>query len=318
MNAPDWFLLIVTLPTRQSALRMRLWRTLNAMGCAMLRDGVYLAPARGVERQPLETLVQEVGHAEGSGFLFTVSGGDPAAEAALAGLFDRTPLYEAFLGQVREVQKALAPQNATQDGKALTALRRQLAEIVRIDFFPGSGQSAAQAALAAVTARLQRLHQPGEPLAGAGEIPLCRREEFQGRLWVTRSRPWVDRLASGWLIRRFIDSQARLLFLDDPALAPQGAVGFDHDTARFSHVGDKVTFQTLLAAFALAGDPGLARLGLLVGQMDGGLGQLPEEQGVEAMLRGAQSRCPDDHALFDQSCFLWDNLYAAYVAAHSS
>ncbi len=130
--------------------------------------------------------------------------------------------------------------------------------------------------------RVARLDAPGEPRTVPAGVPVVDRAAFQGRLWATRRRPWVDRLASAWLIRRFIDTGARFVWLADPAVLPKRAVGFDFDGAHFSHVGARVTFETLLAAFGLE-TPALLRLGTLVHGLDAG--------GVMPPRRLASSAC---------------------------
>ena len=154
--------------------------------------------------------------------------------------------------------------------------------------------------------------------AQARAIERLRREDFQGRSWATRHRPRVDRLASAWLIQRFIDSAPRFLWLENPAKAPKRALGFDFDGARFTHMDGKVTFEVLAASFGLAEDAGLRRLGELVHYIDVGGIPVDEAPGVEALVRGLQAQHPDDdNALLAAACSLFDTLYAA-LASHSS
>ena len=137
-------------------------------------------------------------------------------------------------------------------------------------------------------------------------------DEYQGRTWATRRRPWVDRLASAWLIRRFIDHDARFLWLATPSDCPQDALGFDFDGAVFTHVGDRVTFETLMAAFGLEGDAALRRLAVLVHQLDVGGDPVAEASGFEAVLAGARERLADDDALLVEMSGTLDSLYAYF------
>ena len=121
--------------------------------------------------------------------------------------------------------------------------------------------------------------------------------QYQGRLWATRRHLWVDRVASAWLIQRFIDPSARFVWLQSPSDCPAEALGFDFDGATFSHVGDRVTFEVLLASFGLDGDRGLLRLAAMVHALDVGGAATPEAGGFEAVLAGARKRWPDDDAL---------------------
>jgi hypothetical protein len=122
----------------------------------------------------------------------------------------------------------------------------------------------------------------------------------------------VDRVASAWLIRRFIDPQAHFLWLDAPADCPPEALGFDFDHATFTHIGDRVTFEVLLASFALEQDRGLMRLGAMVHALDVGGGFVPEAAGFEAMLAGARRHADDDDQLLVAMGAVLDALYAHF------
>jgi hypothetical protein len=121
----------------------------------------------------------------------------------------------------------------------------------------------------------------------------------------------VDRLASAWLIRRFIDPQARFLWLASPADCPKRAVGFDFDGATFTHVGARVTFETLLAAFDLE-TSSLQRLGMIVHALDAGGIRPPEAAGVERVLAGMREAIDDDDQLLQAAAGVFEGLYFAF------
>jgi hypothetical protein len=139
--------------------------------------------------------------------------------------------------------------------------------------------------------------------------------KYQGRIWATRARPWADRLASAWLVKRCIDPQAKFLWLKSPKDCPKRAVGFDFDGAEFTHVGAKVTFEVLLASFGLNGDPALERIGTLIHFLDVGGVPVPEAAGLEALLHGARDALRDDDALLAEAGRLLDYLYAHYATS---
>ena len=130
-------------------------------------------------------------------------------------------------------------------------------------------------------------------------------------LWVTRARPKIDRIACPWLIRRFIDEEPRFLWLADPTRAPRGALGFDYEGARFTHVGAKVTFEVMVLSFGLERDAALARVAGMVHFLDVGGIPVPEAAGVEAVLAGLQVLHADDDALAAAAGPVFDALYAA-------
>jgi hypothetical protein len=143
-------------------------------------------------------------------------------------------------------------------------------------------------------------------------VPRLDAADYQGRLWATRKCLWVDRVASAWLIRRFIDPKARFQWLAKPADCPKKALGFDFDGAAFTHVGDRVTFETLLASFGLEEDAALMRLGAMVHSLDVGGEPVAEAKGFEAMLAGARERLTDDDALLAEISSVLDSFYAHF------
>jgi hypothetical protein len=152
----------------------------------------------------------------------------------------------------------------------------------------------------------------GEPAARrAAGIAALDRARFQGRRWATRQRPWVDRLACAWLIRRFIDPAATLVWFAEGARAPRDALGFDYDGARFTHVGTRVTFEVIAASFGLDADPRLLRIAQSVHYLDVGGIPSPEAAGLGAVLAGLHEVHTDDDALAAAAALVFDALYAA-------
>ena len=123
---------------------------------------------------------------------------------------------------------------------------------------------------------------------------------------------WVDRVASAWLIQRFIDPKARFVWLAKPKDCPTDALGFDFDGADFTHVGDKVTFEVLMASFGLEADRGLQRLAAMIHALDVGGTAAPEAMGFEAILKGASQRLPDDDTLLKEIGSVLDSLHAHF------
>ena len=150
-------------------------------------------------------------------------------------------------------------------------------------------------------------------ILGKGRVRRLDVAEYRGRTWATRKRPWADRLASAWLIRRFIDPEARILWLDKPGDCPEGALGFDFDGATFTHIGSRVTFEVLATSFDLDHDPGVEKIGTLIHYLDVGGVPVPEAVGFEAILRGAQATFTDDDELLREAEKLLNFLYGTFV-----
>jgi hypothetical protein len=302
-----WLLLILSLPTENAAARMRVWRALKACGAAVLRDGVYLLPQSVENERVLNAIADDLRQNDGTAHLM----GSDSVDAHFPTLFDRSAEFGTLLGEVTQARRQLSPEHAPDAMKQARKLRKALDQLVAIDFFPGEAQRQAREALEEFEAQAARQSSPNEPHAAERAIAVLDPAEYRGRLWATRERPWVDRLASAWLIRRFIDPEARILWLKSPADCPKKALGFDFDGATFTHVGARVTFETLLASFGLE-TPGLLRVGLLVHSLDVGGVQPPEAAGVERVLAGMREAITDDDQLLQVAAGVFEGLLTAF------
>ena len=195
--------------------------------------------------------------------------------------------------------------------KETRKLRKRLTRLSQIDFFPGAVRDRVDRALQELETDANRVLSPDEPLPASGIIHVLDPADYQSRLWATRRRPWVDRLASAWLIKQFIDPQAHFVWLNSPDDCPNNALGFDFDGATFTHVAEKVTFETLLASFDLR-HVALQRIGELVHYLDVGGYQPPEASGVEYILMGLRETLNDDDQLLLAANQVFDSLYTAY------
>lgn len=224
----NWILLILSLPTETATARMRSWRALKASGAAVLRDGVYLLPAREDCRTTLTAIADAVRENGGSAYVLNADG---EGHEGFPALFDRASEFGGLLADIAQRRTSLTDDNALDTLKHARKLRKAFAQLAAIDFFPGEAQKQTDAALQALEMEVSRILSPDEPHPVLGVIPKHSLADYRGRVWATRARPWVDRLASAWLIRRFIDREARILWLASPADGPAEAVGFDFDGA---------------------------------------------------------------------------------------
>ncbi|HEY8026711.1 MAG TPA: chromate resistance protein ChrB domain-containing protein [Burkholderiaceae bacterium] len=307
-----WLLLVVTLPTNSATARMRIWRALKSLGCGALRDGVYLLPHCTAHAQQLGDLSNETVREGGNAYLLTVQAQTDAESDAYKKLFDRSADYAEFSVVLSDARKSITTGTAQEINKVLRKLRRDYDAIRSIDYFPGDATRHAEAIWMDFVNAAEAILSPGEPQSIDTLITKLDPRSYQGRIWVTRRRLWVDRVASAWLIRRFIDSDAKFQWLASPGECPVDALGFDFDGAAFTHIGDRVTFEVLVASFGLEQDRGLARLGAMVRVLDIGSGFVPEANGFEAMLAGARQRTTGDDQLLDEIGGVLDSLYAHF------
>jgi hypothetical protein len=295
--------LVLSLPARHSTLRVRVWRALKEAGCGVLRDGVYVLPTESPAASVLRGLESQINAAGGSAMVVELKPKSAEELKKIRGLFDRNADYRALL------DKLAAPSSP----RALERLQRAYARLSGIDFFPGPAKRQAAEALAALQRRVEDAR--GEPRASLRHVKPLDRKTYQNRVWATRKNLWVDRMASAWLIRRFIDPDARFVWLDKPRDRPKRAIGFDFDGAQFTHVDGRVTFEVLLASFGLERDRALASIARAVHFLDVGGTPVPDAKGLETFLRGAKERIKNDDALLSEATRILENLYSAYSAA---
>ena len=304
--------LVLSLPTRDSTVRMRIWRALKATGCGVLRDGVYLLPRDAAGFAVLSEVESQVRAA--GGFAMTVDLGlrEAAQQDHVRGLFGRNEQYGALIAEMGAVKRTVAGLGARKAAATTVRFQKAFEDLAAIDYFPGEARVQAAAALEAFQAEVRRFYSHGEPRPLGGRVERRDRKRFRGRLWATRRDLWIDRLASAWLIKRFIDKEARFAWIASPRACPKAAVGFDFDGAEFTHVGSHVTFEVLLASFGLEDDAALAAIGSLVHFLDAGGIPVADARGVETLMRGITQKARDDDERISKANGVFDHLYAAY------
>ncbi len=308
-----WLLLTTSLAGRgASTARVRLWRALKDLGVGNLRDGVAVLPASPEHRAAFESLTSEVESEGGRSWLLELPPQAPPVDAALVALFDRRADYEDLLQSLTRLGTELPTLDEAAARRALRQAGKALADIEIVDYFPGTARERARAALSALESDVNRRFSPEEPSPGSAPLRRLDPAQHRAQLWATRRHLWVDRVASAWLIRRFIDPEARFVWLERPADCPADALGFDFDGAAFSHVGDRVTFEVLLASFGLDADEALVRVGQVAHYLDAGGMPVVEAAGLEAVLAGLREVAADDDALLAAATPVFDALYRAY------
>lgn len=309
----SWLIFIISLPTHNATGRMRVWRALKALGCGVLRDGVYLLPNRSGFRQTLLDQAGDVVAGGGTAHVLVLESYDQGQQQTFEALFDRCADYAKLVGAIQQsAEQELRSEQPARLRRQMNRLRKEFEAIVTLDFFPGAAREQAAAALEDLEHEVNDHAPPDEPHAVLRRINRLHPEDYQGRLWATRQRPWIDRLASAWLVRRFIDPNAIFLWLATPVDCPDDALGFDFDGAVFTHVGARVTFEVLLASFGLTHDAALSQLGSLVHYLDVGGIPVAEAPGLETLMRGMRERVVDDNALLAEAGKVFDSFYLAF------
>lgn len=302
------FLLILSLPTQNSTTRMRVWRALKSCGAAVLRDGVYTLPESTNKLGTLQSIADDVISNEGTALIFQAYS---VSTLDIPALFDRREEYEALHAQIQQLNRELVIDKKEDVLKQSRKLRKNLQALIEIDFFPNQLKKEVSHHLHQLELAVARLGEPSEPIFIEGTIPKLNIQNFQNQVWATRQRPWVDRLASAWLIKRFIDPAATILWIKTPEDCPANALGFDFDGATFSHIDHYVTFEVLLHSFSLE-TPALKRLANVIHFLDVGGIQPTEAAGIESVLQGLRSSISDDDQLLLLAGHIFDGLHSNF------
>lgn len=305
--AAPWLLMLAQLPTEDPAARMRVLRTLESLGAAMMREGVYLMPSGADNVKALEALVDYISKAGGSAQVLQAGPTSAAQQDTLRRLFDRSGRYEALVKTVESLRVGFGQSDPSAIARVLHKQRRELESIAALDFFPAEARSRAQGALAEAEEAVHKLL-----FSARAQATLGPGESLRGRTWATRKPVWADRLACAWLIRRFVDPEASLLWLDKGQALAAGAVGFAFDGAHFANSDTRITYEEMLARFDLSRNPALGKIGSIVRFLESGGTTVPEAAGVQTLLQGALRRSSGDYELLAEAEKTFDLLYEAY------
>ena len=312
MSDPDWYVLIHQIPSKPLYLRAKIRKRLASFGAVALKDAVYALPARKGFLPRLQDIAAETRSEGGEAHLLRANFLDARASDALVERFrrERATDYAALAQSAREWTTELRRQSGTVPLEAALRARvarakRRLKAIRQIDFFDAPARQEAEASLAAFE---------GQVLSRPAAAPGTRQRELVGRTWVTRRGIQVDRIASAWFVRRFLDPKARFRFIDPGAdeVRPN-EIRFDMADGDFTHEEDRCTFETLVLRTGMK-DPALAHVAEIVHDIDikdGKFGH-PEASGVQQILLGILMTNPDDGARLDRGFALLDDLYQSF------
>lgn len=299
-----WLVLMHQIPPKPAYLRVKIGRRLESVGAVAIKNSVYVLPNRETSREDFQWLANEITAAKGSVWLTSSAFMDGMDDKDIQALFDsdRTARYRAIADDAKAARRGRRSRD--EDARDVAAFKRRLDAVIAVDFFDAKGRADAEAAVAA-------LQRPVPPAAGA------RRERgaYTGRTWVTRRGVYVDRIASAWLIRRFIDPRARFVFVDPAGYSPKdGELRFDMFHAEFTHEGDACTFEVLCKTFGLR-DAGLVALSRIVHDLDCKDDKfgLEETSGVGRLVDGITRAHGGDEARVIAGAEMFNLLYAAFA-----
>ena len=308
-DATPWLFLLHHLPPKPAYFRVRIWRRLQELGAVAIKNSVYALPAGEETREDFEWLLREIAGGGGEACIMEGRMVEGLSDQDIRRQFDaaRDADYGAVAAEARAIAKAARGKRQADDAAEAAArikrLRKRLADIAAIDFFGAGGRETAEGLVAALEAKPSTTTRKAAAIA-AGPTTLT------GKVWVTRRGVHVDRMACAWLIRRFIDADARFRFVPGQAYKPaRDEVRFDMFEAEFTHDGDRCSFEVLIDRAGLD-DPALRQIGEIIHDIDikDGKFDRPEAPGISQVIAGIAMAHDDDAARLERSAVVFDDL----------
>ena len=319
----EWILLVHQLPPKPTNLRVRIWRKLQKLGTVAIKNSIYVLPASEKSHEDFQWLKQEIESAGGEASVFKAASVEGATDQEIIAAFRKArdeefaaiaAEFDGLRGTIREHSrgKHLSAGRLSAHESEIDKLRRELERITGNDFFTAAGRAAAFAAFERCQKQLREAQgakaKPSPSQTADGKLDVAK---YQGRRWVTRRNLHIDRLASAWLIKQFIDKRPRFYFVAEGE-SVEGAIPFDMFGAEFTHHGEDCTFETMLKRFGLSENKGLREIAEIVHDID-----LKDDKfhrleavGLNAIIDGLSKVLRDDRKLLQQTGVVFDGLHA--------
>jgi hypothetical protein len=319
----QWILLIHQLPPKPTNLRVRIWRKLQKLGAVAIKNSVYILPANEKTHEDFQWLKQEIESAGGEATVFQAASVEGATDEEIIATFRkaRDEEYAAIAAELDGLAGALRQQNRGKHlsigrlaghESELDTLHTRLEGIIVTDFFDADGRDIALTAYERCQKAIRAAHGPAAKTTSASrKSGTLDTAKYQGRRWMTRRHLHIDRLASAWLIRQFIDKRPRFYFVGEGETV-EGAIPFDMYGAEFTHHGEDCTFETMLKRFGLTGNIGLREIAEIVHDIDLKDDKFHrlEAAGLNAIVTGLSQTVRADRKLLQQCSAIFDGLYS--------
>jgi hypothetical protein len=310
-----WLLLIHQIPPKPAYLRVKIWRRLQRLGAVAIKNAVYALPKSDQSREDFQWILREVIEGGGDGTLCEAHLVDGITDNQVEELFQaaRSSDYGQIADDVRRLTRTLPAKGKLSEERRLqleveiTRLKKRLDEVVAIDFFGAPGREAAGGLVSGIETRVRGSKSSRASSEGGTRI----REDLQGKTWVTRKGIHVDRMATAWVVRRFIDPGAKIKFVPAKGYIPLAdEVRFDMFEAEFTHEADCCSMEVLLARTGIR-DPGLVRIAEIVHDIDlkDAKFQREETTGIARLIDGIAMSHKDDDVRLSRAAAIFDDLY---------
>lgn len=311
----EWLLLIHQIPPKPNYFRVKIWRRLQKVGAVAIKQSVYVLPDNGLAYEDLHWIVKEISEGGGTASLSRTVFLEGLSNEQIESLFQvaRNDEYAKIVKDTQSFVKD-STESLENSGSLVLKKKRELSriqnrfnEIAAIDFFDASGRVAAENILMGCDALLRETKD---------NVTFATTDlaKMRGQTWVTRTGIYVDRIASAWLIRRFIDPEGKLKFVGDERYKPgPDELRFDMFEGEFSHVGDSCTFEVLVDTFDLVSKP-MTAIAEIVHDIDlkDKKYSRPEMKGIQTVFAGMAAICSDDEARLERGFMILDELFASF------
>ncbi len=322
----NWLIFFYTVPAKPAGSRTKVWRRLAKIGAVKLKSAVYLLPDTEEHTETLTWLVAEISSLGGEGAFAKSRTIEPFSDEDLIELFNKQcdqrffHLSEKFDRLERKISRDTGKIGPKRLADQLNRLEREFSNLKKTDFFFSKKGIELEKRIRRIKDEVDRLTTADKKQIPAADnrqsIPFLMKEDYQRKIWVTRKNPFVDRMACGWLIKSFIDSEATFAFIDDnhPSADTAHQITYDVTRGDFTHVNDLCTFEVMQIAFGLQ-KPGLTRLARIVHSLDlhDVSSGYPEAEGLERILTGIQKTTTDSSRTLAQGMDVFAALYASFT-----
>ena len=318
-----WLLLIHQIPPKPDYFRVKIWRRLQRLGAVAIKNSVYILPKNEQTQEDFQWVLREIVEGGGEASLCEARFVEGLSDDQVEVLFQaaRDVEYRQLAEEGRRLAAMPLPDGQIEETRRtqleidLARLKRRLAEVIAIDFFGAPGREAAEGLVSGVETRMHE-KKSGKQIVNAA---VTRREDFRGKVWVTRKGIHVDRMASAWFIRRFIDSDARFKFVPPKGYKPmKDELRFDMFEAEFTHEGERCTFEVLIERTGV-NDPALSPIAEIVHDIDlkdSKFGR-QETPGIDRLIAGIAMAHKDDEIRLARGVAVFDDLYEYFKRKRS-
>src|SRR5262249_348228 len=313
LTKTSWLLLIHQLPAKPAYARVKVWRRLQALGAVTVKNAVYALPSNEETQEDFAWLAREIVELGGEALVCEAELVEGLDDRQLIEMFiaARNEDYARLLDEARDLERRLDADPADGEVASQTGrLRKQLSEVAAIDFFAADRRESAEQLIVRLETRLQERSDAMTMEQGLSPA----QSALANKIWVTREHVQIDRIASAWLVRRFIDPAARFKFVPGRSYTPrQGEVRFDMFEGEYTHEGDRSPFEVLVGRAGLE-DAALTAIGEIIHDIDLKDGKYGREEtaGIRTVMAGIAAAHRDDEQRLARGAAVFDDLYESF------